>query len=263
MTSPNYLKCPGGELLSNTKFELFPCLACNTAIEIQTGAFWGRCPSCNSYFKKIQLLNAANTQQNALNRYDAKLRQLSQDAQRSGATDLAIVSTKAIVVDDDLADRCREPRCESYGLSRSCPPHVSGPSVFRKKLEEFNQAIFFRIDVPSEVLYSSERREVFQLLHGIASSIEKSAIKMGFAHAQAYAGGSCKKIFCHDHPECLAVAGKGKCRNPGSARPSMSGFGINVAKLFETAGWSLGATTRDTALTTNKMASVCGLVLIH
>lgn len=160
-----------------------------------------------TYFKKTQLIEGANTQENALNGDDAKLRELIQNADKSGAAELAIVSTRTIEVDDDLADRCREPRCENYGLSRSCPPHVSGPSRFKKKLEEFKQAIFFRIDVPSEVLYSSERRELFQLLHEIAG-IEKSAIGMGFSGAEAYAGGSCKKIFCYDHAECLRLLRK-------------------------------------------------------
>jgi predicted metal-binding protein len=262
MASTNYLKCPGGDPLSNTMPELFRCVVCNSQIEIWTDEVGGRCPACKTYFKKIQLSKPSTTQQNSLHRHNAKLRQLIEDAQKSGATELAIVSTGCIVVDNDLANRCREPRCENYGLSKSCPPHVSGPSVFRKTLEEFNQAIFFRIDVPSEILYSGERRELFQLLHEIAAGIEKSAVKMGFSGAQAYVGGSCKKIFCYEHRECLALAEKGECRNPGYARPSMSGFGINVARLFETVGWPMGATTKDAASITNEMASVCGLVLV-
>lgn len=190
-----------------------------------------------------------------------KLGSLIREAQRSGATEVAVVSTRLIVVDNDLAEKCREPRCENYGLSRSCPPHVAGPSAFRRKLEELDRAIFLRIDVPSEILYSSENREIFQFLHEMAAGIEKSAVKMGFTRAEAYAGGSCKKIFCHDHPTCLALTEKGKCRNPGYARPSMSGFGINVARLFKTVGWSMGPTARAAARE-EKMASVCGLVLV-
>jgi len=191
-----------------------------------------------------------------------KLKALIQNAQKAGASKAKIISAKDIVVDDNLADMCREPRCENYGLSKSCPPHVSGPSVFKKKLEKFNQAIFFKIDVPSEMLYSSERRELFQLLHEIAVGIETSAVNMGFASAQAYAGGSCKKIFCHKYAECLALSEKGKCRNPQYARPSMSGFGIDVAKLFKTAGWKMNWITHDTDSAATKMANVCGLVLI-
>jgi predicted metal-binding protein len=197
------------------------------------------------------------------NRLNTKLRRLIQHAHESGATELAIISTRDIVIDDDLADRCREPQCENYGLSKSCPPHVSGPSTLRKRLLGFSQAFFFRIDVPSEILYSSERRELFQLLHEIAAGIEESAVDMGFANAEAYAGGSCKQIFCHDHRECLALSEKGKCRNPQYARPSMSGFGINVAKLFRTAGWTMSRVSHDIDSTAAKMSNICGLVLIY
>jgi predicted metal-binding protein len=198
-----------------------------------------------------------------MNKNNEKLKALIQDAQKSGASEAGIISTKDIVVDNNLADMCREPRCENYGFSKSCPPHVSGPIVFKKQLEKFSRAIFFKIDVPSKILYSSERREVFQLLHEIAAGIEKSAVKMGFASAQAYAGGSCKKIFCHDHAECLALSEEGKCRNPQYARPSMSGFGIDVAKLFKTSGWTMNWTHPDTDSAATQMANVCGLVLIY
>ena len=197
-----------------------------------------------------------------MNENGKKLNALIQGAQKSGASAAEIISTTDILVDTSLADMCREPRCENYGLSKSCPPHVSGSTVFKQALEKFSQAVFFKIDVPSEILYSSERREVFQLLHEIASGIETSAVKMGFVDARAYAGGSCKKIFCHDHGECLALSEKGKCRNPQHARPSMSGFGVNVAKLFKTAGWKMNWTAHDTDSTETPMANVCGLVLI-
>lgn len=158
---------------------------------------------------------------------------------------------------------CLEPRCGSYGLSKSCPPHVSGPSGFRKKLEKYKRAVFFKIDVPSQILYSSERLELFQLLHETAADIEQYAIKSGFINARAYAGGSCKEIFCRDYPECRALSKSGKCRNPLSARPSMSGFGIDVSKLMKIAGWTANWVARDTDLSVIKMANVNGLILLH
>jgi predicted metal-binding protein len=194
---------------------------------------------------------------------DEKLQVLIQYARKSGAGDAVILSTADIVIDDGLADRCREPRCENYGLSKSCPPHVPGPMALRNQLAHFHQAIFFKIDVPSEVLYSSERREVFQLLHEIASGIEDRAADIGFAGARAYAGGSCKTIFCHEHSQCRVIFENGKCRHPRHARSSMSGFGINVAALFKTAGWTMSGTMQNPDATTTRTANVCGLVLIH
>ena len=191
-----------------------------------------------------------------------EFRALIECASGLGATGAAVVGTADIVVDESLAARCREPRCENYGLAKSCPPYVAGPVAFRKLLESFRQAILFKIDVPADVLYSNESREVFQLLHEVASGIEHAAVAMGFADARAFAGGSCKEIFCSEQHECLALAAEGKCRHPLYARPSMSGFGINVAKLFEAAGWEMNWVTHHHDSTATKMANVCGLVLI-
>jgi predicted metal-binding protein len=191
-----------------------------------------------------------------------QLETLIQDALKSGVTEAVVISTGDITVDQKLADMCREPRCECYGLSMSCPPHVAGPAGFRKLLEKFSRAVFFKIDVPSEFLFSSERGEIFQLLHELAAGIEQQAVKMGFSEARAYAGGSCKQIFCHDHPDCRVLSGKGTCRNPRTARPSMSGFGVDVAGLIQTAGWKERLAASDTAPPDARMTPVYGLVLI-
>jgi len=193
---------------------------------------------------------------------EKKLADLMKEAIASGASAAALVSTSDIIIDPDLAEKCITPRCENYGLSKSCPPHVGGPSAMKKKLETMSQGIFFKINVPSDMLYSSDRRELFQLLHETGAGVERSAVKMGFANAQAYAGGSCKEIFCHSHYQCRLISEKGACRHPNHSRPSMSGFGVNVAALAKTAGWAKkkGAQTLDS--TGVKMEPIFGLILI-
>ncbi len=86
---------------------------------------------------------------------------------------------------------------------------------------------------------------------------------MGYPNAQGYAGGSCKNIFCHNHSECQVISKKGECRNPQYARPSMSGYGINVSKLFEATGLKMNTVTHGIDATTIKMTYVCGLVLVY
>src|SRR5208337_5510679 len=93
----------------------------------------------------------------------AELRDLIQLAGRLGATDAKVIGTEEIVIEDNLARLCAEPRCENYGLSAKCPPNVSGPDGFRKLLQNYRQAVVFKIDVPSEVLFSNERMEEFGL----------------------------------------------------------------------------------------------------
>jgi predicted metal-binding protein len=190
------------------------------------------------------------------------LQELLKVASLAGATEAAIIAAKDIVVEDELAERCWQPRCENYGLSGSCPPLVAGPVAFRKELKTYNQALFFRVDVPVEVLFSSDNRELFQLLHEIAAGIEQAAIRLGYIRAKAFAGDSCKRIFCHDQPECQALSVLGKCRTPQKARPSMSGFGINVAKLLKSVGWGSGEEKFSTLGGPTKTSYVCGLVLI-
>jgi predicted metal-binding protein len=85
---------------------------------------------------------------------------------------------------------------------------------------------------------------------------------MGFTGSRAFAGGSCKNIFCGDQPACRVLAEKGDCRNPRSARPSMSGFGINVTEMMQSAGWPLKPANPGDASDSESMTWVAGLILI-
>ena len=52
-----------------------------------------------------------------------------------GATAAVPIASAAVPVVDELADRCRQPRCEGYGLSASCPPYVGGLPAMRRLLD--------------------------------------------------------------------------------------------------------------------------------
>jgi predicted metal-binding protein len=181
---------------------------------------------------------------------------------RLGASGAALIAASEICIEDDLAKLCQEPQCENYGLSASCPPHVTGPGGFREFKKTFQHAVVFKIDVPSEILLSNQRREIFQLLHEIAAGIEQAAVKMGYSGSKGFAGGSCKNLFCRDHADCRVLARGGACRHPERARPSMSGFGINVPKLLQAAGWHMDRITAETDPDDVPMGSVSGLVLL-
>ncbi len=188
---------------------------------------------------------------------------LLEHAARLGATQAVLLPAAAVTVNPDLARLCREPDCENYGLSRSCPPHVEGPTAFRDAIKGFAEVLFFGIQVPTSSLYSEERREVFRLLHEVAAGIERQAVALGFDRARAYAGGSCRRIFCHDQPDCRALSEKGDCRNPQFARPSMSGFGIDVGGLVAAAEWSPSWDARGAGWPRGETSAVYGLVLIR
>jgi len=243
--------------------EIYSCPDCGNEVELRSDE--RECSNCNAVINIINL-RLGNERDNDSMRQEknteSTLKELVQLSARLGASDAAVIFTNSISAEDDLANLCREPQCENYGLSASCPPHVSGPSAFRKLLNNYKHAIVIKIDVPSEILLSNQRSEIFRLLHGIVAAIEQSAVENGFSDSKAYAGGSCKKLFCHNHADCRVLAREGECRNPGLARPSMSGFGINVSKLMKAAGMSYGMITHELEETKISMGTVCGLVLI-
>ncbi len=190
------------------------------------------------------------------------VKDLKKLALEKGASEAAYIATADIKVEDDLAGLCRDPGCMNYGLSHNCPPHVFGPAGFRELLKNYEHAFFFKIEVPTEYLLSEDRLDIFKLLHEIASGIEQAAVSMGYDRARAFAGGSCKQIFCRDHAACRVLEEGGPCRNPESARPSMSGFGINVPALNRQVGWEMDRITSQTRPEEVSMGKVCGLVLI-
>ena len=187
---------------------------------------------------------------------------LIRDACLAGATEVRKLPPGEIVVDAQMASYCREPGCPNYGMSPSCPPHVAGPDAFKALLERSSLALVVRIEVPSAVLFSEERREVMRLLHEVVAGIERSAVRLGYRESRAFAGGSCKDLFCLSHAERQVLALGGNCRNPEFARPSMSGFGVNVAKTLEMAGFG-GVEKNGPAVRGEAGTSwVAGLVLI-
>jgi predicted metal-binding protein len=199
-----------------------------------------------------------NTQQSI----ESVLKELTQVACRLGANDAQVVSTAQVSVEDSLANICRESPEACYGLSVNCPPHVSGPPGFRELLKNYDQALIFKIDVPTEVFMSEERWDVFRKIQEIAAGIEASAVEMGAVASKAFAGSSCKLLFCQDYDDCRVLAEGKECRYPQKARPSMSGFGINVGKLMEAAGWRMDRITRETDPNSVPMGMVCGMVLV-
>ncbi|QTA77932.1 DUF2284 [Desulfonema limicola] len=190
------------------------------------------------------------------------LEKLINTALESGVSDAAVISAQDIKVQDELAALCTDSRCENYGLSAGCPPFVSGPSGFRKIQKKFNHALVIKIDVPLEILMANQVYEIMKIVHEIAAYVESSAVKMGYTRSKAFAGGSCKKIFCHEYRDCCVISKKDRCRNPESARASMSGFGINVAEMLKTAGWSGTSIVKDGETSTDSMSWVAGMVLV-
>ena len=176
-----------------------------------------------------------------------------------GASNAHAIASADILAEEKLAKLCAT--CPSHGFSPSCPPHVSGPSGFRELQKQLPWAVAIRLVVPLSALFSFEKQDLGRFLHELTAGIEIYAVGMGYKASRAFAGGSCKSIFCRDHSDCQRLTG-GACRHPEHARPSMSGFGIDVVDLMEKCGWPSNLGCLNTAAGGESMSWLAGLVLI-
>lgn len=189
------------------------------------------------------------------------LQKIIENVSSSGAAAGRFFDLRDLVIEDSLAERCKTPRCPGYGSGGGCPPHVPGPEKMRSWKEESSYGLAIRMDVPFDFHHSNECDDVMRLLHELVAKVELEAVHFNYRKSKGFAGGSCKKIFCSFHDSCLKVSSSEVCRHPLQARPSMSGFGINVQKMMEAAGWK----ERESDQSSNKddsMGYLAGLVLI-
>lgn len=188
---------------------------------------------------------------------------LTRKAIKLGASVCAVITSKEIQVKDDLAALCnKDYTCPNYGLAASCPPYVEGPAEFRKWQAQSPYSIIVKIELPTSVMFSDERKDVMRLLHQIVAAVEQKAIETGFGKSKAFAGGSCKDLFCDDQENCCVLTANKPCRHIESARPSMSGFGIDVAQLMLSCGWSGQKAEKSNSSDKNDNSWVAGLIML-
>ncbi|NQS91164.1 MAG: DUF2284 domain-containing protein [Chloroflexi bacterium] len=192
----------------------------------------------------------------------AKIDHLLQLAHSLGASDTRMVSSHQIVVKEELAQMCLEPKCENYGLSYSCPPYVEGPAGFRKLIQTHPNTIVLRLVVPSSMLLSWERVDLGRILHEIVARVEKEARKIGYANSAAFAGGSCKELFCQDHLSCQQISTNDPCRHPDLSRSSLSGYGVDVFQLMKTCGWATNLNENHPQPVERQLSWIAGLIMI-
>lgn len=193
---------------------------------------------------------------------DISPQELAQKLIDLGASDAKVIPAESIVVEDRFAEMCASPQCPSYGLAPSCPPHVMKPAEFRELLAQYEHALVFKIDAPTAVLMSDGRSDVAKLIHEMCSTVERLAKENGYTNSKGLAAGSCKRIFCPDHEECVALYGDGECLFPETARPSISGLGVNFLELCKLVNWQVNIITEETDPDDVPMGMLAGLVLI-
>jgi predicted metal-binding protein len=172
------------------------------------------------------------------------LEKYRQRAIELGATDAKIISTDVVLVDDRVRAKCLYPKCRHYGTNANCPPYAMDLDLVRKTVNGFQHAIFVKTEVPSETIAGPEARDKTLFVrsavknHEIVSRIEAEAFFDGYHLALAFAGGSCKRLFCPNN-ECTALLPGQPCSHPLRARASMEGVGMDVFTMAAKVGWDI------------------------
>lgn len=187
------------------------------------------------------------------------MKKLIEKALALNMDDAQTVSIDQLEVDPALANYCCD--CDAYGLSAHCPPHGLTSREFSAALVNYQEVLVVKRDVPVEVLQSDDQLPIARQLHIAVAQLEKQAQLLGL-NAAAFAGGSCKRLFCSSCQQCQMLQPDGICRFPQWARPSVSGVGINIFALCETLGWPIDKVTKHSAANDGDMGLLVGLVLL-
>ena len=190
------------------------------------------------------------------------LQALEARARQLGASRAIAIPSTQVPVQDRLAELCLPPKCPNYGKAASCPPHVSGPAGFRSMVESHPYALVVRVEMPARILFSMEALGAAQNMHTLVAGVEQAAKQLGFTDSKGFASGSCKPLFCAEEDGCQELRETGTCLHPDEARPSMSGFGIDVSVLMQNCGWSDDISLQPPKEGEERMSWLAGLVLV-
>lgn len=181
----------------------------------------------------------------------------------AGASAAATLPASALVVEERFAALCAAPKpCPSYGLAPGCPPHAMSPRDFRHSLDQYDQALVFRIDAPGHVVLGAGRLAVARGIHQLAGLLEQKALDLGCTRTQALACGSCKELFCADQICCVVLEYGLPCLHKDEARPSLSAMGIDFAALAKLLHWPLVWPAQAEEDGGQQMAMLAGLLLV-
>ena len=196
------------------------------------------------------------------------LEKYRQRAIELGATDAKIITTDMVLVDERARGKCYFPICGNYGTNANCPPYSMDVDKVRKIVDNFQYAIFIRLEVPSEELAGPDIKT--KRLHTrsqiknyeIVSKIESEAFYDGYHLAMGFAGGPCKAAFCPNE-ECSALVPGQRCRHGYRARASMEGIGMDAFGMAAKVGWDVYPIGPTVSPSEVPCGNRLGLILIY
>jgi len=159
-----------------------------------------------------------------------------------GFAPTCLLLARDILLDERVRMHCQLNLCTNYGNNLMCPPFLPSVADNRQMLDKYTFALLLQLQQELDHHDKEFMRQTFDAtarrFGQMAVSLERKAFSDGFRLAMALGAGECK--LCEN---CVIQKGERNCINPGTARPSMEGMGINVVRTFAAAGLELVFTT--------------------
>jgi predicted metal-binding protein/SAM-dependent methyltransferase len=168
---------------------------------------------------------------------DMTLQQWEYVAYSEGFRRCVPIPVESIVIGSWVRMKC-SCGCPLYGQNLQCPPHGMDSDATREMFGSYRLALLLEGTPPSRDFHQKLLR------------MEKRAFLAGFHKAFVLGAGPCP--LCEQCPE------DGRCRNPGQARPSMEGSGIDVYSTASQAGIHLKPVTQK-----DRYVKYIGLLLLE
>lgn len=139
--------------------------------------------------------------------------------------DIYEIGIEKIIPKQSIRLKCAIPLCEYYGVCKVCPPNIPPLNEFREALQYYSQALLvvYREKIVSINKYQDNHDAELRLSAAVAD-LEFKALKEGYYQALGLQVGGCK--LC----EQCSPPGE-RCRHPYKARPSPTGFGLDLTEL--------------------------------
>ena len=170
-----------------------------------------------------------------------------------GFAPTCLLLARDILLDERVRMHCQLNLCTNYGNNLMCPPFLPSVADNRQMIDKYTFALLLQLQQKLDHHDKEFMRQTFDVtarrFGQMAVRLERKAFSDGFRLAMTLGAGECK--LCDN---CVIQKGEQICVNPGTARPSMEGMGINVVRTFAAAGLELVFTTAQ--------LTVAGILLI-
>ena len=196
----------------------------------------------------------------------ADLQRYRQKAIELGASKAEVILAQWVKVDERVRLKCMVPPCPNYGRCGYCPPYTPEPEFMRKAFSQFNWAVLFNIDVPTEYFADIERyyphgKEHQMKTDEVAAMVETLAFADGYRFAMGFGAGGCRDTLCNG--KLCQRLDSGRCRYILMAHPSMEAVAIDACDLVNKVGWKIYPIYRSVDPKSVPCAISVGIVFIH